>query len=314
MASSDPTFYLHHYERSPYAQKIRAMFGLTGHAWASVLSPMYPPRPNVEPLAGGYRRIPVAQIGADVFCDTALIATEVAALTGHAELAPQIPDPVARALAERAEGDVFFAGITSVAPHRLLGSLLRSAGLMSTIRFVRDRTGMMKGATVRPPRGAEAASLLDAYLSDLNDRLVEGSMLAGDAPTYADFCAYHPIWLTLSVGGAPTLPSYPRVQEWMGRLDTLGQGDRREATADEAFAAATNAEPRPLPGDGQEHELLGHEVAVHPGDYGMIDTRGTLVAVTSERLVVARSTERLGTVHVHFPREGYEISAGEQQV
>ena len=64
------TIILHHYDASPYAEKIRLMFGLKGMRWHSVLSPEQPPRPNVDPLSGGYRRIPIAQIGADVFCDT----------------------------------------------------------------------------------------------------------------------------------------------------------------------------------------------------------------------------------------------------
>ena len=71
---------LHHYDNSPYAEKIRLMFGFTNMSWSSLLSPAWPPRPNLDPLTGGYRRIPVAQIGADIFCDTALIAQEVARL------------------------------------------------------------------------------------------------------------------------------------------------------------------------------------------------------------------------------------------
>uniref|UniRef100_UPI00338E51DC glutathione S-transferase N-terminal domain-containing protein n=1 Tax=uncultured Spongiibacter sp. TaxID=870896 RepID=UPI00338E51DC len=71
-------FILHHYDRSPYAEKVRLMFGVTNSEWQSLLSPPWPPRPNVDPLAGGYRRIPVAQCGADIFCDSAVIAEEVA--------------------------------------------------------------------------------------------------------------------------------------------------------------------------------------------------------------------------------------------
>lgn len=61
------TLILHHYDASPYAEKIRLMFGLTGTRWQSLIAPVQPPRPSVDPLTGGYRRIPVAQIGADIF-------------------------------------------------------------------------------------------------------------------------------------------------------------------------------------------------------------------------------------------------------
>ncbi|WP_231877010.1 glutathione S-transferase N-terminal domain-containing protein, partial [Oleiphilus sp. HI0067] len=73
---------LHHYDKSPYAEKIRLMFGLMNTSWQSLLSLPIPPRPNLDPLTGGYRRIPVAQIGADLICDTGLIAQEVSCLTG----------------------------------------------------------------------------------------------------------------------------------------------------------------------------------------------------------------------------------------
>ena len=43
-------------------------------AWQSVQIPMVMPKPDVVALTGGYRRTPVLQIGADVWCDTALIA------------------------------------------------------------------------------------------------------------------------------------------------------------------------------------------------------------------------------------------------
>ncbi|MEQ8264197.1 glutathione S-transferase family protein [Pseudohaliea sp.] len=304
---SDNTFFLHHYEASPYAEKIRAMFGLARQAWGSVLTSPYPPRPDVDPLAGGYRRIPVAQVGADVFCDTALIATEVAALTGRAELAPTIADPGAQALAGRAEGDVFFAAITSAPPLKLLGKLLSSAGPLGTLRFIRDRTGMMKGASTQPPRGAEAGRLFDAYLADLDVHLADRDWLGGDQPGYADFCAYHPIWLAQSVGGAGTLGRYAAVGTWLDRMASLGHGERREMTPEQAFAEAAESNPRALPDDPGAHEAMGSEVTIAPDDYARIGVTGTLVAATGERYILARESERLGTLHVHFPREGYEL-------
>ena len=308
MTSGDAAFLLHHYEQSPYAHKIRAMFGLAGAEWGSVLAPPYPPRPGVEPLVGGYRRIPVAQIGADVFCDSRLIAVEVAALTGRTELGPQVEDPAARALAERAEREVFFAAITSVSPLKLLGVLLRTSGPVGTLKFVRDRKGMMRGARVRPPQGAAARQLFDAFLSDLDSHLSSQSMLSGEEPTYADFCVYHPIWLARSVGGARSLPSHRNVARWLHAMDDLGQGQRQEQTAEDAFAAARACEPRSLPSGADSGELLGKKVSILPDDYARVGTSGTLVAVAPDRYIIARESERVGTVHVHFPREGYEIT------
>lgn len=305
---SGNTFFLHHYEASPYAEKIRLMFGLASQPWGSVITSPYPPRPDVDLLAGGYRRIPVAQVGADVFCDTALIAAELAGLTGRGELAPTVADPAAQALAGRAEGEVFFAAITSAPPLKLLGKLLSSVGPLGTVRFIRDRAGMMKGASSQPPQGAAAGRLFDAFLADLDAHLADRDWLGGDRPDYADFCAYHPLWLAQSVGGATTLPRHAKVPAWMGRMAALGQGDRREMTPAQALEAAGECAPRPLPDDAGSHEALGGEVTIAPDDYGRIGVTGTLVAATGERYILARETERLGTVHVHFPREGYELA------
>ena len=63
-------FILHHYWPSPFAHKIRLAFGLAEVEWNSVEIPRIPPKPNLIPLTAGYRRTPVLQIGADVYCDT----------------------------------------------------------------------------------------------------------------------------------------------------------------------------------------------------------------------------------------------------
>lgn len=308
MVTTDKTFFLHHYEASPYAQKIRAMFGLTGHRWGSVLSPPYPPRPNVDPLAGGYRRIPVAQLGADIFCDTALIATEVAEFTGHQELAPRVSEPEALALVDRAEGTVFFAAITSVPPLKLLGTLLLRNGPFSTLKFVRDRAGMMKGASVKPPQGEDAAHLFDEFLADLDSHLAARDVLDGDQLSYADFCAYHPLWLALSVGGGKTLRQYANVCGWYDRMEALGQGEREEKSPEDAFNEAARFDPRELPTDVAGDEALGTEVTITPADYGKVGVTGRLLAASADRFVLLRETERFGAVHVHFPREGYAVS------
>ena len=64
---------LHHYDFSNYAETARLALGYKGLAWRSVIIPPVAPKPMLTPLTGGYRRTPVLQIGADVYCDTRLI-------------------------------------------------------------------------------------------------------------------------------------------------------------------------------------------------------------------------------------------------
>lgn len=61
-----PNACLHHEPASPFSEKIRALLGYLDLEWHSVATSIIVPRPLLMPLSGGYRRIPVAQIGADV--------------------------------------------------------------------------------------------------------------------------------------------------------------------------------------------------------------------------------------------------------
>ena len=68
---------LHHFKESPFSEKVRVIFGLKNIAWTSVLISRIMPRPDLMPLTGGYRRTPVMQIGADIYCDTQRIIREL---------------------------------------------------------------------------------------------------------------------------------------------------------------------------------------------------------------------------------------------
>ena len=298
---------LHHYDASPYGEKIRLMFGLSNTHWHSLLTPVQPPRPSLDPLTGGYRRIPVAQIGADIFCDTAIIVREVAEMTHSTALDPTTVDAGAVALMEQAEKEVFFAAIGAIKPLRLLGTMIRQFGPVGTYRFAKDRSGLLKGGTVRPPQGAEAKAVLDSLLAALEMRLAEHPWVGGDTASIADFTIYHPLWLYVSCDRRP-LKAGPNVEAWYQRVSEIGHGRREETTQDKAFAAARSAEPRPLPASVEDGKVtIGTVVEVAPSDYGVLPVSGTLAAVTEDRIVLARDSTEFGKLHVHFPRAGYSL-------
>ena len=64
---------LHHYPTSPFSEKVRLVLGYKNLSWQSVVIPMIMPKPDVVALTGGYRKTPFMQIGADIYCDSALI-------------------------------------------------------------------------------------------------------------------------------------------------------------------------------------------------------------------------------------------------
>ena len=71
---SIPRLILHQYDTSPFSEKVSKILAHKRLAWRAVEQPTIMPKPQLLPLTGGYRRIPVLQIGADVYCDTQLIA------------------------------------------------------------------------------------------------------------------------------------------------------------------------------------------------------------------------------------------------
>ncbi len=77
---------LHHYPVSPFAEKIRLILGYKQLPWTSVIIPNIMPKPDVVALTGGYRRTPFLQIGADIYCDTALICDVVEQLAPNPTL------------------------------------------------------------------------------------------------------------------------------------------------------------------------------------------------------------------------------------
>ena len=114
--------------------------------------------------------------------------------------------------------------------------------------------------------------MFEGFMADVDAHLAGRATMEGDGLTFADFCVYHPIWLSRSVGGARSLSQRAELSRWFEHMEGLGHGQREELSADEAFGAAADAEPRGLPDDAGDHEHLGAQVSVAPGDYGKVST------------------------------------------
>ena len=82
---------LHHYARSPFSEKVRLVLGMKRLHWKSVDVPVMMPKPDVVALTGGYRRTPFMQIGADIYCDTALMCRVIDRLQPEPALQPATP-------------------------------------------------------------------------------------------------------------------------------------------------------------------------------------------------------------------------------
>lgn len=298
---------LHHYDMSPFAEKVRLMLGFKGLAWRSVHIPPVMPKPDVIALTGGYRKTPVLQVGADVYCDTALIARVLEASQPAPTLYPPHA-PLAVPLAQWADGTLFQAAVCWAMQPAGVAAILGNPSPEVLKGFATDRAAM-RGSVPRLTL-PDGTVQLRAHLAALDAQLAQGGpWLFGAAPCIADFSVGHCLWfIQRATPVAQLLADYPALGAWLGRLLAIGHATSTELDSADAVAvaaAATGHAPVAVaPGLGFEP---GQAVSVAATDYGADPVAGTLVGLTPESVTVRRSDARAGTVHVHFPRFGFQI-------
>lgn len=297
-------FILYHYAMSPFSEKVRVMLGYAGLSWQSVIVSEMPPRPMLSVLAGGYRKVPVAQNGADVFCDSRTIADEIARLSDKPELSLANQPQAVIDFVRSTDLDVFLACVIAASDGRLLRKLVRDTSLLNALRFLKDRITMGTKSRVKAVRGQQAKAKVMAHIETM-ESMLEADFLLGDSPCVADFSAYHGLWFACDLAGKPWLRDYPKVTQWMARMKTFGHGEHREITADQALDIARNATPRAI--EPTDDALTGRNVEVAPDDYGRDPVSGKLIFADEQALILERNHARVGQVHVHFPKQGYAI-------
>ncbi len=304
---------LHHYPTSPFSEKIRLVLGYKKLAWKSVLIPAVMPKPDVLALTGGYRKTPFLQIGADVYCDSALICDVLEHLQPGPTLYPAPHRGLARVLAQWADSTLFWAAMAYSLQPRGVAAMFAGTPPEVAKAFGADRAAMSAGMTRLRP--GDAASAYKSYLRRLADMLETQDFLLGSAPCVADFAAYHPLWFSQVRVPlmADILQATPAVLAWMDRMSGVGHGAMEPFSATEAIAACAAAAGATAENDSyfqDEHGIaLGSRVSVAAESFGPETTEGELVAATRTRYTLRRVDERAGTVHVHFPRVGYVLKA-----
>ncbi|HCT39927.1 MAG TPA: glutathione S-transferase family protein [Moraxellaceae bacterium] len=299
---------LHHYPMSPFSQKIRTMLGYANVQWLSVITREMPPRPLLERLTGGYRKIPVAQIGADIFCDTRTIAAEIARMAGRPGLALENCSADAQAYVKKVDLQVFFACLTVSGTGTLLRKVRQSMSWPDIARFAWDRINIGRKAAVRAVPPHKARAYVQAHLADAEQRLTQ-DFLFGAHPTHADFSTWHSLWFVRELAESPLVNPYPRTMAWMDRMKAFGEGHAQPLTAEQALEIARNATPRAIPPEFMTDPMVGKLVRIAPSDYGQVPAEGVLVGVTPSQWILAREEAGLGTLHVHFPRDGFLVTA-----
>ena len=301
---------LHHYPTSPFAEKIRLILGFKQLAWKSVFIPMIMPKPDLTALTGGYRKTPVLQIGADIYCDTALICDVLEHLAPTPTIYPDAVKGAARIVAQWADSALFTAAMAYNFQPAGVAQVFAGAPAEGVQAFVADRTAMRGGAARMA--SADATGTYKSYLRRIANMLHGQDFLFGEQPGVADFAVYHPLWFTQerTPALAGIFDATPEIQAWMARMQAIGHGTAGKCSAEEALQVARNSTPATEAGDvfQDEHGIaLGSPVLVAADNFGLEPTEGELIAATRTRYTLRRTDDRAGTVHVHFPRVGFTL-------
>lgn len=297
---------LHHFDLSPFAEKVRVMLGLKRLAWRSVEIPLVMPKPGLTALTGGYRKTPVLQVGADVYCDTKLIAVELERRFPAPTLFPTGNRGLSLALSAWSDRAFFDPGAG-------LSMGLNKRGLPEEI--LRDRKAFFNfmNFDVLEQEIPYLTTQLRAQADLLEQQLADGRpYLLGAAPGLADINAYFPVWMAR--GHVPTasqiLAGCKRMAAWEERMRAIGHGERSPLDVADAHAIARASTPEPGLDVDPEDALglvVGEAVTVTPDDYGKVPVEGELVTLQLHEVAVRRSDPQVGTVVVHFPRIGYRV-------
>ena len=304
---------LHHYPQSPFAEKGRLLLGFKKLAYGSVIIPRVMPKPDLVALTGGYRKTPVLQDGADLYCDTALIARRVEREKADPPLFPRGLEAAAATLAHWADHELFQHSVTLNFQPEVMAARFAGVPEEHVRAFAADRQALFgDGNAQRLPLPLVRAHW-PVLLGRLEAQLQSQAFVLGAAPCVADLAHYHPLWFVASSPMlAASLEPYEAVRAWMQRVAAIGHGTPAKLDAAAAVESARSSEPAMLVPNAfvdPSGFVVGQAVTVAAADYGVDPTPGTLVWQDAEEIVIARDDARAGHVHVHFPRLGFRVAA-----
>jgi glutathione S-transferase len=274
-----------------------------------VVIPTIMPKPDVVALTGGYRKTPILQIGADIYCDSALIAKKIDELAPSPSLYPTSQATSVLALSQWCDTFLFQVAVSHVfKPANLAHMFGNSPETLEA--FTKDRAAMRANATTRRLSSLEAMAAMQTFLTDFERQLGAGAKYAvGDTLTVADFSIYHCLWFMRRAPSASKLiDPFGNVVAWMTRIAAFGHGTQHEISSSDAVSLAREAKPLSVAHPQDAGDIrVGDPVEALPTDYGIDATPGTLVNCTLDEFAIRRIDARATDVVVHFPRLNYEL-------
>ncbi|MBO6634483.1 glutathione S-transferase family protein [Parvibaculum sp.] len=306
MAANAQSIILHQYDISPFSEKVRVVLGIKGLDWFACDEPIIMPKPELVALTGGYRKIPVMQIGADIYCDSQSIIRE---------LERRFPSP---SIHVGGAGAGWTAGMWSdrVFFQAAVAIIFGGGTALADEAFIKDReklTGRPFDIEAMKAAAPLMAEQFRAQLGWIEEQLGDGrSFVLGEKPSLADASAFYNLAFVrwTSPNGVKLIESFPGVAAWEKRVAGIGHGNRQEVSREDALdiaKAATSTEA--VKADPGEPNGLkpGDRVSVMADDYGRDAITGELVSSSAQHIAIKRNDPRVGDVVVHFPRAGFFV-------
>ncbi|MFN5671958.1 glutathione S-transferase family protein, partial [Bradyrhizobium sp.] len=266
---SQPTPILHHFDQSPFSEKIRVIFGFKQLAWNSVRISRIMPRPDLMPMTGGYRRTPTMQIGADIYCDTQIIIRELERRFPTPTLFPAGHAGMPWALGMWTDRPFFQSTVNLV--FGFIGDKVPQD-------FIADREKLRGGKFDIAAMTAALPQMRDQFRANVD--WIE-AQLGDNRPflfgefSLADVSAYMNVWYARQSLATmdEMMKSWPRIAAWEQRIRAIGHGTRTEMSSGDALEIAAKARPEsPVFGDPADPNgrKPGDIVSVMPDDYGKV--------------------------------------------
>jgi glutathione S-transferase len=301
---------LHHYPQSPVSEKVRVVLGLKNASWRSVQIPRLPPKPDLMPLTGGYRRTPVLQAGADIYCDSQCIIRELERRYPQPTLYPHGAAGLPWAVSRWTDGPLF---------NSIAGAVMGALADDLPEDFANDRGRLYFGPDfdwqAQKKMLPHTLAQIRAQLGWIDQRLSgERDFMLGVEPGLPDALCYHLVWFFRGryAGGPALLDQFPNLTAWEQRVAAIGHGHAEDMDAKEALQIARSATPessRETDPDDPQGLAPGQVVSVVPDvDGGDPCVEGRIVGVSVDTIAIARSAPEVGDIVVHFPRVGYRVT------
>lgn len=299
---------IHHYPQSPASEKVRAFLGLKDIEWRSVIIPRVPPKPKLIPLTGGFRLTPVMQIGADIYCDTTCIISE---------LESRFPNPpmIAKGLPP---SEWHIGGASDVELFKSAIAIVFSDGLdHMPPGFADDRIDLYFEGADKDTYFKEVLptklGIIRAYFEKISSAVSDQDYIGGSVPSIRDAVGYYIAWFIRGrySGGPDLIDAYAHLVSWETRIRERGHGREHSYADDAALADARDATPSSGKGISATEGLgldLNQTISVRPEDDENVSV-GKLITLADERVSILRQDPQLGEIAVHFPRNGYVIKA-----